>query len=201
MKSEQKVFGLMAEFETVDALFAATRRARQAGYREMDAYTPYAVEGLAEELGESKSRIPVVVLIGGLVGAGSGFLMQYWSMAVDYPLNAGGRPLNSWPAFVPVAFEMMILVASISAFLSMLFMNDLPRPHHPLFNVPQFARASQDRFFLCIEATDPQFDPKLTLEFLSGAGSHLGIVEVPMDVEPAAKEADASERNSVGVMS
>jgi len=201
MKSETKVFGLMAEFETVDALFAATRRARLAGYREMDAYTPYAVEGLAEELGEPKSRIPLVVLIGGLVGASAGFLMQYWSMAVDYPFNAGGRPLNSWPAFVPVAFEMMILVASISAFLSMLFMNDLPRPHHPLFNVPQFARASQDRFFLCIEATDPQFDPQRTLEFLSGAESHRGIVEVPMDVEPAPKEGEASERKPVGVMS
>jgi hypothetical protein len=201
MKSEQKVFGLMAEFETVDALFAATRRARQAGYRDMDAYTPYAVEGLAEELGESKSRIPLVVLIGGLVGASAGFLMQYWSMAIDYPFNAGGRPLNSWPAFIPVAFEMMILVASFSAFLSMLFMNDLPRPHHPLFNVPQFARASQDRFFLCIEATDPQFDPQRTLEFLSGAESHLGIVEVPMDVEPTTTEAEAPERKPVGVMS
>jgi Protein of unknown function (DUF3341) len=201
MKSEQKVFGLMAEFETVDALFAATRRARQAGYRDMDAYTPYAVEGLAEELGEPKSRIPLVVLIGGLVGASAGFLMQYWSMAIDYPFNAGGRPLNSWPAFIPVAFEMMILVASFSAFLSMLFMNDLPRPHHPLFNVPQFARASQDRFFLCIEATDPQFDPQRTLEFLSGAESHLGIVEVPMDVEPTTTEAEAPERKPVGVMS
>jgi Protein of unknown function (DUF3341) len=201
MKSEQKIFGLMAEFETVDALFAATRRARQAGYRDMDAYTPYAVEGLAEELGEPKSRIPLVVLIGGLVGAGAGFLMQYWSMAIDYPFNAGGRPLNSWPAFIPVAFEMMILVASFSAFLSMLFMNDLPRPHHPLFNVPQFARASQDRFFLCIEATDPQFDPQRTLEFLSGAESHLGIVEVPMDVEPTTREAEAPERKPVGVMS
>jgi hypothetical protein len=201
MKTEQKVFGLMAEFETVDALFAATRRARQAGYRDMDAYTPYAVEGLAEELGESKSRIPLVVLIGGLVGASAGFLMQYWSMAIDYPFNAGGRPLNSWPAFVPVAFEMMILVASFSAFLSMLFMNDLPRPHHPLFNVPQFARASQDRFFLCIEATDPQFDRQLTLEFLSGAESHLGIVEVPMDVEPTTRAAEAPERKPVGVMS
>jgi hypothetical protein len=144
--AKPKLFGLMAEFDSVDALFAATRRARLAGYREMDAYTPYAVEGLAEELGEGKTRVPVVVLIGGLVGAGAGFLMQYWSMAVDYPFNAGGRPLNSWPAFIPIAFEMMILVASISAFLSMLFMNDLPRPHHPLFNVPQFARASQDRF-------------------------------------------------------
>ncbi len=198
--AKPKIFGLMAEFASVDALFAATRRARLAGYREMDAYTPYAVEGLAEELGEGKTRVPVVVLIGGLVGAGAGFLMQYWSMAVDYPFNAGGRPLNSWPAFIPVAFEMMILVASISAFLSMLFMNDLPRPHHPLFNVPQFARASQDRFFLCIEATDPQFDAERTLAFLSVAESHLGIVEVPMD-PPATPRETAIEQTHVAVMS
>jgi len=198
--AKPKVFGLMAEFASVDALFAATRRARLAGYRDMDAYTPYAVEGLAEELGEGKTRVPVVVLIGGLVGAGAGFLMQYWSMAVDYPFNAGGRPLNSWPAFIPIAFEMMILVASISAFLSMLFMNDLPRPHHPLFNVPQFARASQDRFFLCIEATDPQFDAERTLEFLSAAESHLGIVEVPME-SPAAPRETAIEQTHVAVMS
>jgi len=201
MKAETRLFGLMAEFVTADALMAATRRARQAGYRDMDAYTPYAVEGLAEELGERNTRVPLVVLIGGLVGAGAGFLMQYWSMAVDYPFNAGGRPLNSWPAFIPIAFEMMILVASISAFLSMLFLNDLPRPHHPLFNVPQFARASQDRFFLCIESTDPQFDAERVREFLSGADSHVVIVEVPRDVEPASQPAEEPERKPVGVMS
>lgn len=200
-ETDPKLFGLMAEFESVDALFAATRRARLAGYREMDAYTPYAVEGLAEELGERKTRIPMVVLIGGLVGAGAGFLMQYWSMAVDYPFNAGGRPLNSWPAYVPIAFEMMILVASFSAFLSMLFLNDLPRPHHPLFNVPQFARASQDRFFLCIEATDPLFDAERTLDFLSASESHIGVVEVPIELETAPKEAEASEQQPVTVMS
>jgi hypothetical protein len=127
--------------------------------------------------------------------------MQYWSMAVDYPFNAGGRPLNSWPAYVPIAFEMMILVASFSAFLSMLFLNDLPRPHHPLFNVPQFARASQDRFFLCIESTDPLFDGERTLDFLSACDSHVGVVEVPLDLETAPKEAEASELKPVTVMS
>jgi hypothetical protein len=200
MKPEARLFGLMAEFDKADALLAAARSARRAGFRDMDAYTPYAMEGLAEELGESKTRVPLVVLIGGLVGAGAGFLMQYWSMAVDYPLNAGGRPLNSWPAFIPVTFEMMILVASFSAFLSMLFLNDLPRPHHPLFNVPQFARASQDRFFLCIEATDPLFDPERTLEFLSGLESQINVVEVPTDVKPATKDA-RPEPQAVGVMS
>jgi Protein of unknown function (DUF3341) len=199
MKPRPQLFGVMAEFETADALMAACRRARQAGYRDMDAYTPYAMEGLAEELGERKTRVPLVVLIGGLVGAGAGFLMQYWSMAVDYPLNVGGRPLNSWPVFIPIAFEMMILVASFSAFLGMLFLNDLPRPHHPLFNVPQFARASQDRFFLCIESTDPQFDPERTREFLSGAGSHVGVVEVPFD--PESTPLEATEKKPVAVMS
>jgi hypothetical protein len=122
-------------------------------------------------------------------------------MAVDYQMNVGGRPLNSWPAFFPIAFEMMILVASISAFLSMLFMNDLPRPHHPLFNVPQFARASQDRFFLCIEAIDPLFDSERTRDFLLSSDSHLGIVEVPIELEHAPKEAVASEQKPVGVLS
>src|ERR1700722_8056425 len=117
MTGEPGLFGLMAESHSGAARMATPRRARQAGYRQMDAYTPYAIEGLAEELGEPKTRIPLVVLIGGLVGAGAGFLMQYWSMAVDYQMNVGGRPLNSWPAFFPIAFEMMILVASISAFL------------------------------------------------------------------------------------
>ncbi len=190
----------MAEFATADALFAATRRAWQAGYREMDAYTPYAVEGLAEELGEGKTRVPLVVLIGGLVGAGVGFFMQYWSMAVDYPFNVGGRPLNSWPVFIPDRLRDDDPGRVISAFLGMLFLNGLPRPHHPLFNVPQFARASQDRFFLCIEATDPQFDAERTLAFLSVAESHLGIVEVPMD-PPATPRETAIEQTHVAVMS
>jgi Protein of unknown function (DUF3341) len=201
MNPATKLFGVMAEFDSVDALFAAVRRARLAGYREMDAYTPYAVEGLAEELGERKTRIPLVVLIGGLVGAGAGFLMQYYTMAFDYRFNVGGRPHNSWPVYIPVAFEMMILIASFSAFLSMLFLNDLPRPHHPLFSVPQFARASQDRFFLCIEATDPLFDAERTLEFLLGSESHIGVVEVPIDLDTAPNEAEPSERKPVGAMS
>ena len=149
----------MAEFLTAAGSPASRHAAaRQAGYREMDAYTPYPVEGLADRVGLQRSRIPSIVLIGGVGRRGVGFFMQYYSMAVNYPFNVGGRPPNSWPVFIPIAFEVMILVASFAAFFGMMFLNGLPQPHHPVFNVPQFARASQDRFFLCIEATDPRFD-------------------------------------------
>jgi hypothetical protein len=161
------IFGLMAEFETPQQVLEAARRAREAGYTAMDAYTPYTVEGLAAELGLPRTRVPSVVLIAALVGAAVGFFMQYYTMAVDYPLNVGGRPANSWPMFVPIAFEVMVLVAGFAALLGMLFLNGLPRPHHPVFNVPQFERASQDRFFLCIEASDAKFDLIETRRFLA----------------------------------
>jgi hypothetical protein len=162
------IYGLMAEFTTPEQILEATRRAREQGYRHMDAYTPYTVEGLAEQLDLPRTRVPFVVFMGGLIGAGAGFFMQYWTMAVDYPLNVGGRPYNSWPAFIPVTFELMILVAALAALLGMFFLNGLPQPYHPVFNVPRFARASQDRFFLCIEAIDPHFDLERTREFLAG---------------------------------
>lgn len=167
MKPRTPTFGLLAEFKTPQEILDATRRARLAGYQAMDAYTPYPVEGLSAELGLPRTRVPFVVLVAGLVGAGAGFFMQWYSMAVDYPFNVGGRPLNSWPVFVPIAFEVMVLVASFAALLGMLFLNGLPRPHHPVFNVPRFDRASQDRFFLCIEATDPKFDAEGTRQFLA----------------------------------
>jgi hypothetical protein len=184
MTERPLIFGLMAEFETAEELLEATRRTWQAGYREMDAYTPYPVEGLPRALGQTSTDVPFVVLLAGIVGAAAGFFMQYWSMAVDYPFNIGGRPTNSWPVFIPVAFEMLILIASFGAFLGMLFLNGLPRPHHPVFNVPAFARASQDRFFLCIEATDPQFDMVQTADFLSTMNPRGGVMEVPFDVSP-----------------
>jgi len=167
MRHKTPIYGLMAEFRTAEQILEATRRARQEGYRQMDAYTPYTVEGLAEELDLPRTRVPFVVLMGGLVGAGIGFFMQYWSMAVDYPLNVGGRPHNSWPVFIPVTFELMVLVAAFAAILGMFFLNGLPQPYHPVFNVARFARASQDRFFLCIEALDPQFDLERTRQFLA----------------------------------
>jgi hypothetical protein len=179
MKTKTAIYGLMVEFLRAEEILAATRNARLAGYRDMDAYTPYPVEGLAAELGMRKTRIPFVVLMGGLVGAGVGFFMQYYSMAINYTFNSGGRPYNSWPVFIPITFELLILVASFAAFLGMMFLNGLPHPHHPVFNVPQFARSSQDRFFLCIEATDPQFDRRLTAEFLATLQPHGEVIEVP----------------------
>jgi hypothetical protein len=189
----------MAEYETPEQVRSATHMAWRAGYREMDAYTPYPVDGLARELGEKQTRIPFVVLIGGLTGAGVGFFMQYWSMAVDYPFNAGGRPYNSWPVFIPVTFELLILVASLSAFLGMLFLNGLPRPNHPVFNVPRFERASQDRFFLCIEAADPQFEETATATFLAATKPPGGVVEVPFEWRPSAYKEKPAKREFVKV--
>ena len=156
------IHGLMVEFVAPGEILDATRSAWEAGYRDMDAYSPYAVEGLATALGLKSSRIASLVFIGGLAAARVGFFMQWYSMSIDYPLNVGGRPHNSWPVFIPITFEVLVLVASFSALFGMLFLNGLPRPHHPVFNVPEFARASQDRFFLCIEATDPLFDREAT---------------------------------------
>jgi hypothetical protein len=168
MRSRTPVYGLLAEFETADAVLDAARQAYRAGYREMDAFTPYTVEGLAAALGAAPSRMPSLVFLGGLAGGAVGFFMQYWAMAVDYPINSGGRPYNSWPVFIPIAFEVLVLIASFSAFFGMLFLSGFPRLHHPLFAEPRFARASQDRFFLCIEATDPRYDERGTRDFLAG---------------------------------
>jgi hypothetical protein len=168
MKPRTPVYGLLAEFETANEVLLAAQKAFRAGYREMDAFTPYTVEGLATALGTPPSRIPSVVLMGGLAGGAIGFFMQIWAMAVNYPINVGGRPYNSWPVFIPITFEVLVLVAAFSAFFGMMFLSGFPRLHHPLFSEPRFARASQDRFFLCIEATDPRFDSQATLEFLAG---------------------------------
>ncbi|HEX5470696.1 MAG TPA: DUF3341 domain-containing protein [Lacipirellulaceae bacterium] len=192
MTPDFKVHGLMAEFLTPEAVLNATRKARQAGYRAMDAYAPYSVEGLATELGMTRSRIPSVVLIAGIVGAAVGFLMQFYTMAIDYPFNSGGKPYNSWPAFIPVTFELMVLVASIAAFLVMILLNALPHPNHPVFNVPRFVRASQDRFFLCIEAEDPLFDMRGTAEFLASLGPYGDVMVVPVAPE-AVEEPDPGE--------
>jgi hypothetical protein len=156
----------MAEFDDPQTLVAATRRAHEEGYRRMDAYSPFPIEELHEALGQHHSKLPLIVLIGGIIGGFGGYGLQYWVSAIAYPLNVGGRPLHSWPAFIPVTFECTILVAALSAVLGMLALNGLPMPYHPVFNVPRFALASRNRFFLCIEAKDKKFDLEATRRFL-----------------------------------
>jgi len=172
MKRAPTSYGLLAEFESASQLVEAARRTRDAGYHAIDAFSPFPIEGLTDALGHRhRGRLPVLVLAGGLTGAVGGFLLQYFAMAIDYPLNVGGRPLFSWPSFIPITFELAVLVAAITTVLAMLGLNGLPMPYHPLFNVPGFARASRDRFFLCVEARDPQFDAHKTRAFLESLGA------------------------------
>jgi hypothetical protein len=159
----------MAEFDSIDALVIGARRAREAGYRKVDAYTPYPSEELNEALDLHHSKLPLIVLIAGTVGLLVGYGLQYYTSAISYPLNIGGRPLNSWPSFIPVTFETTILFAGIAAVVGMLALNGLPQLYHPVFNNPRFAMASRSRFFLVIEATDPQYGGK-TPDFLKGIG-------------------------------
>jgi hypothetical protein len=172
------VYGLMAEFDHPEAVLEATRQAYERGYRMMEAYSPFPVEGLAEALGYHRNRVAGIVLIGGLVGGIGGFFMQWFSAVVHYPIDVGGRPYNSWPAFIPITFEMTVLFASLAAVFGMLAMNGLPRPYHPVFNVPSFALASRDRFFLCIQARDPLFDLQAVRQFLE-EHHPVGIFDVP----------------------
>jgi hypothetical protein len=178
MKPDASIYGLLAEFEGQDRLVAAAHAAHQDGYRRMDAYTPFPVEGLAEAIGFRTTRLPMVILIGGLVGCVGGFFLQYWVSVWAYPVNIGGRPLNSWPAFIPVTFELTILLAAVTAVFGMLGLNGLPMPYHPLFNVPRFSEASRASFFLCIEARDPRFNLESTRSFLESLKPQ-AIFEVP----------------------
>jgi hypothetical protein len=164
------IYGLMAEFDDPNDLVAATYRAHYEGYRRMDAYSPFPIEELHDALGEHHSNLPLIVLIGGIVGCIGGYLLQYWAASIAYPLNIGGKPLNAWPMFIPVTFECTILGAALSAVLGMLALNGLPMPYHPVFNIPRFALATRNKFFLCIEARDPQFDLEKTRGFLETLG-------------------------------
>ncbi len=167
---EPSLYGLVAEFDDPDALVRAAAAAREAGFRRMDAYTPFPVHGLAEALEFDDWRVPWIIFIGGLIGAATGFGLQCYTSLWDYPWNVGGKPDFSWPQFIPITFELTILFGSFAAFFGMLGLNGLPRPHHPIFNAPRFDRASQDLFFLCIEARDGLFDREETEQFLLNLG-------------------------------
>jgi len=180
MNLNEKIYGLIAEFKGDEEVLTATRAAYDRGYRKMDAFAPFPVEGLPEALGRKRTAIPVIVFAGGAFGCLGGYLLQWYAMTVSYPLNIGGRPLNSWPMFIPITFELTILSAAFAAIIGMLVLNKLPLPHHPLFNVPEFERASSDKFFLCIQADDPKFDLRETRRFLEMLKPE-SIAEVPAE--------------------
>src|SRR5207237_2512187 len=169
--------GLLAEFSTSEELMHAAEEAYCAGFRKMDGYAPFPVEGLPEALGKS-NRLPLLVLIGGIIGGIGAYFMEWYANAISYPINIGGRPMHSWPAFIPITFELTVLCAGLTAFFGSLATCGLPKPYHPMFNLPEFERASQDRFFLCIEADDPIFDATKTREFLQRLNP-LNVAEVP----------------------
>lgn len=175
---ERALYGLLAEFDDADALLRAARRAGEAGYRRVDAFSPFPIEGLAETLGFRRTGVPAITLVGGLAGGVGGYFMMWYANVISYPLNIGGRPLNSWPAWVPITFEMTILFGALAAVVGMLALNGLPRPYHPLFHVPGFELSTRDRFFLCIEATDDRFSLQETRGFLESLDP-LRVVEVP----------------------
>jgi hypothetical protein len=172
------LWGLLAEFETPEALLRATKRAYREGYRKMDAYSPFPVPDLAESLGFRHDSVPLLCLIGGLIGGCGAYILQYWINVIAFPINVGGRPLHSWPSFIPVTFEMTVLFASFGAFFGMWALNRLPQPCHPIFNSETFLAASRDRFFLCIETVDPLFELDATREFLLSLKAH-SVEEVP----------------------
>jgi len=167
------VYGVMAEFEDPTSLVNATRAAYQTGYKKLDAYTPFPIEELSEVLHLHKNKLPLIVLLGGLLGGLTGYLMQYYVTVIYFPINIAGRPLHSWPSYIIITFELTILFASLSAVFGLLALCGLPMPYHPVFNVPRFSAASRDRFFLCIEAADPKFDRERTSRFLATLGARV----------------------------
>jgi Alternative complex III, ActD subunit len=172
------VYGILAQFSSPEALLIAARQTYVQGYRQLEAFTPFPVEGLAEAIGRKSSRVPLIVLLGGIIGGCTGYFMQLYALAIYYPLNVGSRPLNSWPLFIPVTFELTVLFGSLAGIVGMLILNKLPCLYHPLFGITQFARATSDQFFLCVEASDPLFDAAKVRAFLSQFEAH-SVTEVP----------------------
>ncbi len=172
------LYGLMAEFETPTELVNACKAAYAEGYRDMDAYSPFPIEEASEAIGFHKSAVPLIVLLGGILGGTSGFALQYWINVIAYPLNIGGKPYDSWPAFIVPTFEMTILFAGLCGMFGMFALNGLPQPYHPVFNVDKFSAVTRDKFFLCVEATDPKFDLVGTQQFMERL-KPLSISEVP----------------------
>ena len=165
-KQEPPYFGLMAEFTHEEDFINATRKVRDEGYKKLDAYSPYPIEEIIDILHLHKNKLPLIVLIGGIMGGVGCYFMEYFASVIHYPMNIGGRPLHSWPSFLPPAYEITILGAAIAAVVGMLALNGLPMPYHPVFNVPEFEKASNDGFFLCIESEDANFDLEKTQKFL-----------------------------------
>ncbi len=166
-----RTWGVLGEFETPDALLHAVRRAREVGYRRMDAYTPFPIHGLSDAMGFRPTKLPLLVLAGAVIGGASALAMMWYSATIHYPINVAGKPFASWPMFIPITFELTVLFAALFAVFGMLGMNGLPMPYHPIFNAPRFAFASRDRFFLCIESRDPRFQEDDVRTFLTGLGA------------------------------
>ncbi len=172
------IWGFLAEFDTSEQLLDAANKAHKAGYRRMDAYSPFPIPGLPESMGVNDNSVAVACLAGGVLGGLSAYLLQFWVTTMAFPINVAGRPMHSWPSYIPVTFEMTVLFASFGAFFGMWALNGLPMPFHPLFSVKSFAGATKNRFFLCIESADPQFEMVSTRAFLTSLNPY-AIEEVP----------------------